>query len=72
MLAALNHPHIGAIDGLEESEGVRALVLELVDARPWRIVCSAERWHLPRRSLSRGRSRMPSRPRMTKVSSIAI
>ena len=31
MLAALNHPHIGAIYGVEESDGIRALVLELVD-----------------------------------------
>ena len=31
MLAALNHPHIGAIYGLEESDGFRALILELVD-----------------------------------------
>jgi Tol biopolymer transport system component len=31
LLASLNHPHIGTIHGLEESEGVRALVLELVD-----------------------------------------
>ena len=32
-LAALNHPHIGAdlLYGLEEAEGVRVLVLELVD-----------------------------------------
>jgi len=30
-LAALNHPHIGAIYGLEEAEGIRVLVLELVD-----------------------------------------
>ena len=30
-LAALNHPHIAQIYGLEESDGVRALVLELVD-----------------------------------------
>ena len=30
MLAALNHPHIGAIYGLEEADGARALVLELV------------------------------------------
>jgi serine/threonine protein kinase len=28
---ALNHPHIGAIYGLEESAGVKALVLELVE-----------------------------------------
>ncbi len=31
VLASLNHPHIGAIYGLEEADGVRALVLELVD-----------------------------------------
>ena len=31
MLAALNHPHIGAIYGFEESESIRALVLELID-----------------------------------------
>jgi serine/threonine protein kinase len=31
MLAALNHPHIAAIHGVEESDGVRALVLELVE-----------------------------------------
>jgi eukaryotic-like serine/threonine-protein kinase len=31
MLAALNHPHIGAIYGVEEVEGCRALVLELVE-----------------------------------------
>jgi serine/threonine protein kinase/Tol biopolymer transport system component len=31
MLAALNHPHIAAIYGLEESDGARALVMELVE-----------------------------------------
>jgi eukaryotic-like serine/threonine-protein kinase len=31
LLATLNHPHIGAIYGLEESDGVTALVLELVE-----------------------------------------
>jgi len=31
VLAALNHPHIGAIYGFEESNGIHALVLELVD-----------------------------------------
>ena len=30
-LAALNHPHIGGIYGIEESAGQRALVLELVE-----------------------------------------
>jgi serine/threonine protein kinase/Tol biopolymer transport system component len=31
MLAALNHPHIGAIYGLESADGAPALVLELVE-----------------------------------------
>jgi Tol biopolymer transport system component len=30
-LALLNHPHIGAIYGLEDADGVRALILELID-----------------------------------------
>jgi Tol biopolymer transport system component len=31
VLASLNHPHIGAIYGLEDADGLRALVLELVE-----------------------------------------
>ena len=31
VLASLNHPHIGAIYGFEDADGVRALVLELVE-----------------------------------------
>lgn len=31
VLAALNHPHVGAIYGLEEFEGNQALILELVE-----------------------------------------
>src|SRR5262245_42570056 len=31
LLAALNHPHIGAIYGFEESAGMPALILELVE-----------------------------------------
>ena len=41
VLASLNHPHIGAIHGLEESEGVQALVLELVEGETL-----ADRLHL--------------------------
>jgi serine/threonine-protein kinase len=33
MLAALNHPNIATIHGLEESEGKRFLVLELVEGQ---------------------------------------
>src|SRR5688500_1018183 len=32
-LAALNHPHIATIYGVEEKDGVRALVLELVEGQ---------------------------------------
>ena len=31
LLASLNHPHIAAIHGLEEADGLRFLVLELVE-----------------------------------------
>ena len=31
VLASLNHPHIAHIHGLEEADGVTALVLELVE-----------------------------------------
>ncbi len=31
LLASLNHPNIASIYGLEESEGIRCLVLELVE-----------------------------------------
>ena len=31
LLASLNHPNIGALHGIEHSDGVQALVLELVD-----------------------------------------
>jgi serine/threonine protein kinase len=33
MLAALNHPNIGAIYGFEETDGLRFLILELVDGQ---------------------------------------
>ncbi len=33
-LASLNHPHIAAICGFEEANGIRTLVMELVDGPP--------------------------------------
>jgi serine/threonine protein kinase len=31
VLASLNHPHIAAIYGLEDADGAKALVMELVE-----------------------------------------
>ena len=78
MLATLNHPHIGAIYGLEEADGVRALVLELVEGETLAERIAAARralrsaanapcpsaWPAARRgaSLSRGRSPTRSTP----------
>ena len=53
MLASLNHPHIAAIYGVEDADGVLALVLELVEGEtlqsgaeraPWLIAawCSCD------------------------------
>ena len=33
LLASLNHPNIGSIYGIHESDGIRALVLELVEGQ---------------------------------------
>src|SRR5580765_6358485 len=33
LLATLNHPHIGAIYGVEDAEGIPALILELVEGQ---------------------------------------
>ena len=44
-LAALNHPNIATIYGVEEAGGVRALIMELVPARIWR--CSIARGPIP-------------------------
>ena len=35
MLATLNHPHIGAIYGVEEADGVRGLVWNWSKAKRW-------------------------------------
>ena len=37
LLAQLHHPHVASIFGLENCDGVRALVMELVAARRWPI-----------------------------------
>jgi serine/threonine-protein kinase len=45
VLASLNHPHIAAIHGVEESGGITALVLELVEGEP--LIVKLRRGRLP-------------------------
>ena len=72
-LASLNHPNIAAIHGLEESDGMTALVMELVEGRRrWRIASRAGRSHSMRRCRSRSRSPRRSKLRTSRASSTAI
>ena len=56
VLASLNHPNIAAIYGLEEAESTRALVLELVEGRRWRIGSSRDPFHWMKHCRSPNRS----------------
>jgi len=47
LLASLNHPNIATIHGLEEVDGAKYLVLELVDGRTLDAVMSAAGGRLP-------------------------
>ena len=72
-LATLNHPHIGAIYGLEEADGVSALVLELVEGQS--LADRLERGPLPtrrRRSPLHARSLRRWTRRTRRASSTAI
>ena len=72
LLASLNHPHIAQIYGLEETGGVHALVMELVEGADARRSDRARgRFRSTRRCRSRGRSPRRSKPRTSKGSSIA-
>ena len=71
-LAALNHPNIAHIHGLEESGAVRALVMELVEGEDLGSGLHAARSRSTKRCRSRSRSPRPSRRRTSKGSSIAI
>ena len=71
VLASLNHPNIGAIHGLEESEGIKALVLELVEG-PTKNASSRGQSRLMKPCPSPSRLRKPWRRRMSKGSSTAI
>ena len=72
VLASLNHPNIAAIYGFEESNGVQALVLELVEG-PTLADRVAQGPIPPDEALPmRGRSRKRSKRRTSKGSSTAI
>jgi len=71
VLASLNHPNIAGIHGLEESDGVYALVLELVEGPHWRIGSRGAPFGWRRRCRLRGRSRWRCRPLMSGGSFIA-
>ena len=79
LLAALNHPHIATIHGLEDAGGAPAIVMELVEgptladtlahraeASRTDACPSMKRWRSP------GRLPMPSTPHTARASSIAI
>ena len=72
VLASLNHPNIAAIYGLEHANGVKALVMELVEGEDLaeRIAAARSRWTRPCQSLARSPKR--SKPRTSRASSIAI
>jgi serine/threonine protein kinase len=70
-LAALNHPNIAHIHGFEESGGVRAIVMELVDATTCRSASRVARSRSVKPCPSRSRSPKTSTPHMRRGSSIA-
>jgi serine/threonine protein kinase len=71
-LAALNHAHIAHIHGLEESDGVRALVLEFVDGPTLADLIARAPSRLMKRWPSRARSLKRWRPLTNRASSIVI
>ena len=71
VLASLNHPNIAAIHGLEESDGTRALVLELWRGQPWLTVSPKAPSHSMKPCRSRSRSLRRWKPRMKLASFIA-
>ena len=67
LLATLNHPHIAQIHGLEDSTGVPALVLELVEGATLADRIKTGRCRFAKRWYSHGRSRRRWRLRMRKA-----
>jgi serine/threonine protein kinase len=71
-LASLNHPNIAAIYGIEESSGVRALVMELVEGNDLSQRIARGAIPVDERRRSRRKSPTRSKPRTSRGSSIAI
>ena len=72
VLASLNHPHIAAIYGLEEADGVKALVMELVEGPTLAERIARARSRSMKRYRLRNRSRRRLRRRTRRASSTAI
>jgi serine/threonine protein kinase len=71
LLAALNHPNIAHIHGLEEADGVRALVMELVEGPTLADRIADGRSLRPMRCRLRNRSPRRWKPLTTRGSFIA-
>lgn len=71
-LASLNHPHVAAIYGLEQANGVFALVLDWSKATRGAPVSRAARCPRGRRSTTRSRLLAVLPPRTRSTSSTAI
>ena len=71
-LASLNHPNIAHIHGLEEANGLAALVMELVEGEDLSSASRAGRSPSTRRCRSPNRSPKRSKRRTSRGSSIAI
>ena len=72
VLASLNHPNIAAIYGLEESGGMTALVMELVEGDDLSQRIARGAILSTKRCRSRSRSPRRSKPRTSRGSSTAI
>ena len=70
-LAALNHPNIAAIYGLERTDGTTALVMELVEGPTLADRIAQGAIPVTRRSPSQSRSPRPWRPHTSRASSTA-
>ena len=70
-LASLNHPNIAIIHGLEKADGIRALVMELIEG-PTPTELDSAQLQSTRQWRSRSRSPKHSRPHTSRGSSIAI